>query len=97
MICGVTGGKALPEEIAEQIIDRTDGVPLFIEELTKAVVESGVLTDAGDHLERGRALASPSPSPRRCKPRCWRGSIAWRPRARWRRSERRSGDRSRMS
>ena len=48
MIAGVTGGKALPEEIAEQIIDRTDGVPLFVEELTKAVVESGILTDAGD-------------------------------------------------
>jgi class 3 adenylate cyclase len=49
MISGVTGGKALPVEIAEQIIDRTDGVPLFVEELTKAVVESGILTDAGDH------------------------------------------------
>jgi class 3 adenylate cyclase/tetratricopeptide (TPR) repeat protein len=49
MIAGVTGGKALPEEIAAQIVDRTDGVPLFVEELTKAVVESGMLTDAGDH------------------------------------------------
>jgi class 3 adenylate cyclase len=49
MITGVTGGKALPEEIAEQIVDRTDGVPLFVEELTKAVVESGMLTDMGDH------------------------------------------------
>ena len=49
MIAGVTGGKALPEEIAEQIVDRTDGVPLFVEEMTKAVVESGMLTDAGDH------------------------------------------------
>jgi class 3 adenylate cyclase/predicted ATPase len=48
MIAGVTGGKALPEEIAAQIIDRTDGVPLFVEELTKAVVESGMLTDMGD-------------------------------------------------
>jgi tetratricopeptide (TPR) repeat protein len=48
MIAGITGGKALPEEIADQIIDRTDGVPLFVEELTKAVVESGMLTDAGD-------------------------------------------------
>jgi len=48
MIAGVTGGKALPQEIAAQIIDRTDGVPLFVEELTKAVVESGMLTDLGD-------------------------------------------------
>ena len=45
MIAGVTGGKALPEEIADQIIDHTDGVPLFIEELTKTVVESGILVD----------------------------------------------------
>ena len=49
MIAHVTGGKTLPKEIADQIIDRTDGVPLFIEELTKSVVESGSMTDAGDH------------------------------------------------
>jgi predicted ATPase len=48
MIAYVTGGKALPKNIAEQIIDRTDGVPLFIEELTKSVVESGIVTEAGD-------------------------------------------------
>ncbi|HKD58102.1 MAG TPA: AAA family ATPase, partial [Hyphomicrobiaceae bacterium] len=49
MIAYVTGGKTLPREIADQIVDRTDGVPLFIEELTKTVVESGIVTDAGDH------------------------------------------------
>jgi class 3 adenylate cyclase/tetratricopeptide (TPR) repeat protein len=49
MIAQVTGGKALPKEIADQIVDRTDGVPLFIEELTKSVIESGVVTEAGDH------------------------------------------------
>jgi predicted ATPase len=48
MITGVTGGKALPKEITDQIIDRTDGVPLFIEELTKSVVESGLVAEAGD-------------------------------------------------
>jgi class 3 adenylate cyclase len=57
MIMQVTGGKALPKDIADQIIDRTDGVPLFIEELTKAVVESGVLTDAGDRY----TVAGPLP------------------------------------
>jgi class 3 adenylate cyclase/predicted ATPase len=56
MIARVTGGKALPKEIADQIIDRTDGVPLFIEELTKSVVESGLVTEAGDHY----AAAGPS-------------------------------------
>jgi len=48
MIARLTGGKSLPKEVIEHIVDRTDGVPLFVEELTKAVVESGVLTDAGD-------------------------------------------------
>jgi class 3 adenylate cyclase/tetratricopeptide (TPR) repeat protein len=57
MIAGVTGGKALPREIVEQIIDRTDGVPLFVEELTKAVVESGMLTDAGDRYTAAGPLA----------------------------------------
>jgi hypothetical protein len=47
----------LPKEIADQIIDRTDGVPLFIEELTKAVVESGVLIDTGDQY----TVAGPLP------------------------------------
>jgi class 3 adenylate cyclase/tetratricopeptide (TPR) repeat protein len=45
MILQVTDGKALPREVAAQIIDRTDGVPLYVEELTKAVVESGILTE----------------------------------------------------
>jgi predicted ATPase len=50
MIAKVTGGKALPKEITDQIVDRTDGVPLFIEELTKTVIESGVISDMGDHF-----------------------------------------------
>jgi class 3 adenylate cyclase/predicted ATPase len=44
----VAGGKALPEEVLGQIVAKTDGVPLFVEELTKAVLESGLLRDAGD-------------------------------------------------
>ena len=48
MITHVTRGKILPKEIADQIIDRTDGIPLFIEELTKAVIESDVLTETDD-------------------------------------------------
>jgi len=57
MVAHMTGGKALPKEIADQIMKRTDGVPLFIEELTKAIVESGVLTDAGDRY----TVAGPLP------------------------------------
>ena len=47
----VTGGKVLPAEVLEQIVSRTDGVPLFIEELTKAVVESGLLKEEGGRFE----------------------------------------------
>src|SRR6201993_2715666 len=38
----IAGGKALPDEVIDQIADRTDGVPLFVEELTKSVLESDV-------------------------------------------------------
>ncbi len=58
MIAHLTGGKRLPQEIADQIIDRTDGVPLFVEELTKAVIESDMLTDDGDSY----AMTGPSPA-----------------------------------
>jgi predicted ATPase/class 3 adenylate cyclase len=40
MVAKVTGGKALPVEIVQQIASKTDGVPLFVEELTKMVMES---------------------------------------------------------
>jgi predicted ATPase/class 3 adenylate cyclase len=58
MIMQVTGGKALPKEIAEQLVDRTDGVPLFIEELTKSVLESGALTETGDGYTATGPLAT---------------------------------------
>jgi predicted ATPase/ABC-type transport system involved in cytochrome c biogenesis ATPase subunit len=45
----LTAGKSLPSDVQEQILARTDGVPLFIEELTKSMLESGLLVDAGDH------------------------------------------------
>jgi class 3 adenylate cyclase/predicted ATPase len=51
MVERVMGGKALPAEVLEQIVARTDGVPLFVEELTKTVLESGLLTDTGDRYE----------------------------------------------
>jgi class 3 adenylate cyclase/predicted ATPase len=57
MALRVTGGKALPAEILDQILERTDGVPLFLEELTRTMLESGLMTDAGDHYE----LAGPLP------------------------------------
>ena len=53
MIAHVTGGKTLPKEIADEIIDRAGGRPLLIEELTNSVVESGLLVDAGDRFTTG--------------------------------------------
>jgi class 3 adenylate cyclase len=47
----VTGGKVLPEDVVEQIVTKTDGVPLFVEELTKAVVESNVVREEHGHYE----------------------------------------------
>src|SRR5262249_49355367 len=44
----VAGGKALPDEVLAQIVDRADGVPLFVEELTKSVLEGGLLREEGD-------------------------------------------------
>ena len=42
----LTGGRALPESVLEQILEHTDGVPLFVEELTKTVLETGLLIEA---------------------------------------------------
>jgi class 3 adenylate cyclase/tetratricopeptide (TPR) repeat protein len=44
----VTGGRKLPVEVLAQIVAKTDGVPLFVEELTKNVLESGLLIEEGD-------------------------------------------------
>ena len=57
MIRRITGGKALPPEVVEQIVTKTDGVPLFVEELTKMVLESGLLREDEDHY----ALTGPLP------------------------------------
>jgi predicted ATPase/class 3 adenylate cyclase len=42
MVNKVTGDRALPREFVQQIVTKTDGVPLFVEELTKTVMEQGV-------------------------------------------------------
>src|SRR5262249_7168088 len=43
LITKVTGGKVLPGEVLDQIVGHTDGVPLFVEELTKSILESKLL------------------------------------------------------
>jgi class 3 adenylate cyclase/tetratricopeptide (TPR) repeat protein len=51
MISHLARGKALPGDLFEQILGKTDGVPLFVEELTGSILESGDLRDAGDRWE----------------------------------------------
>ena len=51
IVSKLTSGKALPAELLERILAKTDGVPLYVEELTKAILESGELKDAGDHYD----------------------------------------------
>ncbi len=63
MVDKVTGGKPLPEELREHIVEKTDGVPLFVEELTKTVIESDLVEErAGEYVLTGPlpALAIPS-------------------------------------
>ncbi|HEX9292887.1 MAG TPA: adenylate/guanylate cyclase domain-containing protein, partial [Gemmatimonadales bacterium] len=54
----ITGGKTLPDEVMNEILARTDGVPLFVEELTKTVLESGLLQERDGHY----VLEHPLPS-----------------------------------
>ncbi|MBV8921456.1 adenylate/guanylate cyclase domain-containing protein [Bradyrhizobium sp.] len=58
MIDRVIGNRSLPAHIRQDIVERTDGIPLFVEEMTKAVLE------AGGELEAMQiAAAVPSPAP----------------------------------
>ena len=58
LVAQVTGGKTLPEDVMNQILARTDGVPLFVEELTKTVLESGLLTERAADFVLQNALPS---------------------------------------
>ena len=53
----VAHGKALPPEVVAQVVAKTDGVPLFVEELTKMLLESGLLQEQAEHY----ALTGPLP------------------------------------
>jgi predicted ATPase len=69
------GAKPLPAEVSAQIVGKTDGVPLFVEELTKAVLESGCLrtrVTIGSFRGRYRRLRFPRP----CMIRCLRALTA---------------------
>src|SRR5262249_48969875 len=59
----VAGGKSLPAEIVVQIVERADGIPLFTEELTKTLLEGGLLREQdGRYLFEGPSAALAIPS-----------------------------------
>ncbi|MBH0207801.1 MAG: AAA family ATPase [Nitrospira sp.] len=45
LVASMTGGRTLPPEVQQAILAKTDGVPLFLEELTENLLESGLLTE----------------------------------------------------
>jgi predicted ATPase len=63
IVTGMTEGKTFPAAVLQQILDKTDGVPLFVEEITKAILESGHLKEVDGHYELAesfRALTIPA-------------------------------------
>jgi len=58
LITRVAGGKALPPEVVDHIVTKTDGVPLYVEELTKTVLGSEVLTEQADRYALAGSLSS---------------------------------------
>ncbi|MCZ6860617.1 MAG: AAA family ATPase [Alphaproteobacteria bacterium] len=59
LVDNVAAGKTLPSKVLDQIVAKADGVPLFIEELTKAMLEADFLEDRAN----GDAFREPLPSP----------------------------------
>jgi predicted ATPase len=60
MLADLTDGKDLPAELSEVIVSKTDGVPLFVEEMTKAILETGMLEDVGERYVLQGPIAIPS-------------------------------------
>jgi predicted ATPase len=58
LIARLANGKTLPVEVVEHIVSKTDGVPLFIEELTKMLLESTLLREEDDHYALTGPLAA---------------------------------------
>src|SRR5262249_18714784 len=54
----MTDGKTFPAAVLQQIIAKTDGVPLFVEEMTKAILESGQLKALDGHYELTGSLST---------------------------------------
>ena len=58
IVAGVAEGKTFPPEVRQQIREKTDGVPLYVEEMTKSLLESGHLKETNAHYELTSALSS---------------------------------------
>ncbi|HEY6139996.1 MAG TPA: AAA family ATPase, partial [Thermoanaerobaculia bacterium] len=58
MVLAVTGGKPLPAAVLEEIVTRTEGIPLFIEDLTRMVVESDMVVEREDYYDLTRPFQS---------------------------------------
>ncbi|MBT5713174.1 AAA family ATPase, partial [Candidatus Poribacteria bacterium] len=56
MVTRITRGKALPREVLDQVVAKTDGVPLFIEELLKTVLDSDMVEETAGRYELTRPL-----------------------------------------
>ena len=56
IVMQIAGGKSLPDEVVRQIVEKTDGVPLFVEELTKNLMESRFLVERDDRFELNGSL-----------------------------------------
>jgi hypothetical protein len=94
IIARLVGNKALPADVMAEIVERTDGIPLFIEEMTKAVLEA-----ESEGAARRTVAAVPSPAlavPASLHASLMPGSTGSAPPRRWRRSGRRSAGSSRM-
>ncbi len=89
-------GCAVPEPLITQICDRTRGVPLFVEEFTKTVQESGMLDEARQSALRSWPCRR-TRSPRRFRILSWPASTGWWVTKRWSRSPRCSAASSAMS
>jgi class 3 adenylate cyclase/tetratricopeptide (TPR) repeat protein len=57
LVTGMLAGKNLPGPVIRKLVSRADGVPLFLEELTKSVLDSGMVVERHDHYELSDATA----------------------------------------
>lgn len=84
MITRVAGGKSLPAEVLRQLVVKTDGVPLFVEELTMMVLESGLLREQEGRYELTGPLPPLAILPPHCTTPSWPGWIGSPRSGRWR-------------